>query len=95
MMYEAGEQGIHTIWIRGFDPKTGVDAFGLPEYMIPVMMLGLGYPKPQAKAHPAHFDREPVDFLSRKDKVVAALEHQISHGNLNRMAALRRNKRTL
>ena len=36
-----------------------------------------------------------TDFLSRKDKIVAALEHQISHGDLDRMAALRRNKRTL
>jgi hypothetical protein len=35
------------------------------------------------------------DFLSRKDKIVAALEDQISHGDLGRMAAFRRNKRTL
>ena len=61
MMYEAEEQGIHTIWIRGFDSKTVVDAFGLPEYMIPVMMLGLGYPNDRAKSHQAHFDREPVE----------------------------------
>ena len=35
------------------------------------------------------------DFLSRKDKIVAALDHEISHGDLDRMAAFRRNKRTL
>lgn len=35
------------------------------------------------------------DFLSRKNKIVAALEHQIRHGDLDRMAAFRRNKRTL
>ena len=34
-------------------------------------------------------------FLSRKEKIVAALEHQINHGDLERMAAFRRNKRTL
>ncbi len=61
MMYEAEEQGIHTIWIRGFDSKTVADTFDLPEYMIPVMMLGLGYPNDHAKAHQAHFDREPVE----------------------------------
>ncbi len=61
MMYEAEELGVHTIWIRGFDSKTVVDTFGLPDYMIPVMMLGLGYPNAQAKAHQAHFDREPVE----------------------------------
>ena len=35
------------------------------------------------------------DFLSRKERIVAALERQISHGDLDRMAAFRRNKRTL
>ncbi|MBO6158209.1 MAG: radical SAM protein [Firmicutes bacterium] len=35
------------------------------------------------------------DFLSRKERIVAALERQISHGDLDRMEALRRNKRTL
>ena len=35
------------------------------------------------------------DFLSRKDKIVAALDHQIKYGDLDRMAVSRRNKRTL
>lgn len=34
-------------------------------------------------------------FLTRKDKIIAVLEHQINHGDLGRMAAFRRNKRTL
>lgn len=61
MMYEAEEQGIHTIWIRGFDSKTVVDTFGLPENMIPVMMLGLGYPNDRAAANPWHYRREPLE----------------------------------
>lgn len=35
------------------------------------------------------------DFLRRKDSIVAALDHEIRHGNLDMMAAIRRNKRTL
>jgi len=35
------------------------------------------------------------DFLSGKDKIVAALERQISSGDMDRMAALRRNRKTL
>ncbi len=35
------------------------------------------------------------DFLARKDKIITALQHQIDHGDLDRMAAIRRNKRTL
>ena len=35
------------------------------------------------------------DFLRRKEKIVAALKHEIEHGNLELMAAIRRNKRSL
>ena len=35
------------------------------------------------------------DFLARKEKIAAALEHQIHCGDMDRMAAFRRNKRTL
>lgn len=65
MMYEAEELGVHTIWVRGFDSKTVVDAYGLPETMIPVMMLGLGYPNEKAKANAWHYRRKPIeDFVT-------------------------------
>ena len=65
MIYEAEELGIHTIWIRGFDSKTVSDVYGLPEYMIPVMMLGLGYPNEKAKVNPWHYKRNPIeDFVT-------------------------------
>ena len=35
------------------------------------------------------------NFLSRKDKIVSALDYAIQRGDMDRMAALRRNKRTL
>ena len=35
------------------------------------------------------------DFLSRKDKIVSALDYAIRHGDMDRLAAYRRNKRTL
>ena len=35
------------------------------------------------------------DFLGRKEKIVAALQSTIEHGDLDRMAAIRRSKRTL
>lgn len=35
------------------------------------------------------------DFLRRKDKIIAALNHEIQHGDLEHMAEIRRNKRTL
>ena len=35
------------------------------------------------------------NFLSRKDRIVATLDHAIQHGDMDRMAAYRRSKRTL
>ena len=35
------------------------------------------------------------DFLRRKEKIAAALQNTIDHGDLERMAAVRRSKRTL
>ncbi len=35
------------------------------------------------------------NFLTRKDKIIAALDYAIQNGDMDRMAALRRNKRTL
>lgn len=35
------------------------------------------------------------DFLKRKDRILKALDHLIKHGDMDRMAAIRRNKRTL
>ena len=65
MMYEAEELGIHTIWIRGFASQTVADTFGLPENMVPVMMLGLGYPNERAKANAWHYKRNPIeDFVT-------------------------------
>ena len=34
-------------------------------------------------------------FLQRKEKILAALDHEIRHGDLDRMATIRRTKRTL
>ena len=35
------------------------------------------------------------DFLKRKDSIIAALEHEIEHGDMDAMAAIRRSKRSL
>lgn len=63
MMYEAEELGVHSIWIRGFDSKSVVDTFDLPDDIIPVMMLGLGYPTDKSKVHQWHYLRKPIEEM--------------------------------
>ncbi len=65
MMYEAEELGVHSVWLRGFDSKTVVDTFDLPENIIPVMMFAMGYPNERAKPNAWHFKRMPMeDFVT-------------------------------
>jgi nitroreductase len=64
MMYEAEELGVHTIWIRGFDSMTVSEVFELPENIIPVMMLGLGYPAEGAAPNAWHFKRMPIEEMA-------------------------------
>ena len=40
-------------------------------------------------------DPSGPDFLARKDAIIAALRHQIEHGDLDRMARVRASKRSL
>lgn len=61
MMYAAEEQGIHTIWIRGFDAGALQKALDLPANMIPAMMLPLGYPSANSAPSPMHFKRKPME----------------------------------
>ena len=63
MMYAAEEQGIHTIWIRGFDAGVLQKALDLPANMIPAMMLPLGYPSANSAPSPMHFNRKPMEEI--------------------------------
>lgn len=65
MMYEAEELGVHTIWIRGFDARSVQEVFELPSNIIPVMMLGLGYPNERSKPNPWHFKRNDISEFVR------------------------------
>ena len=65
MMYAAEEQGVHTIWIRGFNARAIQQVLGLPEKMIPAMILPLGYPSDKSAPAPMHYKRKTMDeFLT-------------------------------
>ena len=60
MMYEAESLGVHTLWMRGFDAQSVIEAFELPENIRPVMMLALGYPSERSKPGPLHSKRKEL-----------------------------------
>lgn len=61
MMMEATELGIGTLWVRGYHTQDVIDTFHLPENIVPVCMLDLGYPAENSKPGPSHFSRLPLE----------------------------------
>ena len=60
MMFEAEDLGVHSIWLRGFDSKSVVESFELPENVVPVMMLALGYPSNDSKPSHLHTTKKTL-----------------------------------
>lgn len=60
MMLEAQALGLGSTWIMFFDPEAARTEFSLPENLVPVSALAMGYPA--TEAHPAHLhgSRKPL-----------------------------------
>lgn len=64
MMYEAEALGVHSLWIRGFDSVAVSETFALPERIVPVMMLALGYPSERSRPSALHLKRMPIEEMA-------------------------------
>ncbi|MBQ5312586.1 MAG: nitroreductase family protein [Oscillospiraceae bacterium] len=60
MMMQAAQLGIGSLWVRGYHTQDVIDAFGLPDNIVPVCMLDLGYPAEDSKPSAKHFSRLPL-----------------------------------
>lgn len=61
MMLEAWYIGIGSCWVLLFDPALVKKAFNLPSYIVPVCLLPIGYPAPNAKPYaPWHYVFRPL-----------------------------------
>ncbi len=61
MMLEAASLGIGSTWVAAFDHDKIRELFNIPDYLVPVALLPLGYPAPDASPHPVHFKRFDMD----------------------------------
>lgn len=61
MMLAAAELGLGTTWIGGFSHQKVRELFELPDHLIPVALLPIGYPADDAEPHPWHFKRFDID----------------------------------
>lgn len=57
MMLEITNLGLGTTWVGHFDPSAVRSEFNLPENIIPVALLPVGYPAEDTAPNPRHFER--------------------------------------
>ena len=57
MMLQATELGLGTLWVRGYHTQDIIDIFDLPQNIVPVCMLDVGYPAQDSKPSSKHFTR--------------------------------------
>lgn len=62
MMLQAAELGLGTTWVGYFDPAAVRKEFLLPDNIVPVALLPLGYPAEGAGPNvQLHFSRKPIE----------------------------------
>lgn len=63
MMLEAWDIGVASCWVQWFNVADTIQEFQLPENIIPVSLLPLGYPSPDAKPAPRHSESKDEDEM--------------------------------
>lgn len=65
MMLEIQNLGLGTTWIGSFNPEKLKEIYEIPENLIPVAILPIGYPSMEAKPSKLHEQRNEIpDFVS-------------------------------
>jgi nitroreductase len=68
MMLQAADIGLGTTWVMYFDPEKLIAGFNLPEKLLPVAMLILGYPASDAQPAERHALRNPLESIAFYDR---------------------------
>ena len=63
MMLEATNVGVDNIWIEMFDTDKLIDGLSIPEGLIPVLMLPIGYKAKLCPPSPLHKIRKNIDKI--------------------------------
>lgn len=63
MMLEAWELGVGSVWVMFFDADKLRRAFDLPENLIPVSLMPIGYAAADAAPSPRHAESKPENEL--------------------------------
>lgn len=78
MMLQVAELGLGTTWVGAFDHQKTRELFQLPDYLVPVALLPIGYPADEVEPHPWHFKRfemEHTVFYNSFDGITEGEAH--------------------
>lgn len=67
MMLMANSLGVGTCWVMHFNPEAMTKEFNIPDNYIPVALLVMGYPHPDAKALEMHKKTRPLSEIVSYD----------------------------
>jgi nitroreductase len=63
LMLEATDLGLGSVWVMHFDPAKLRELFKLPDNLIPIALLPLGYPAADVEPNPRHLENKPLEDL--------------------------------
>ena len=61
MMLEVAELGLATTWVGAFDHQKARELFSIPDYLVPVALLPIGYAAEGVEPNPLHWKRFDMD----------------------------------
>jgi nitroreductase len=63
LMLQCQDLGLGSCWVMHFDPAKAVELFSLPENVVPVAMLPLGYPAEDSVPAPMHGEKFSLENI--------------------------------
>ena len=61
MMLAAENEGVGSTWVMHFNPFKMREMFNIPENIVPVALLVMGYPAPDCEPHEFHSQFRPIE----------------------------------
>ncbi len=62
MMLEAKNLGLESCWVLRFDKKKAIELFNIPENILPICVLDIGYTE-NGQPSPRHLDKKPLEEM--------------------------------
>lgn len=69
MMLEVQSLGLGTTWVGSFDPQKLIKIYAIPQNLVPVAILPIGYPSEDSSPSKLHFQRNEISNFVYWNKI--------------------------